>query len=136
MDAAGNVTVLYSFTGQADGGVPTGRLLLDRSGNLYGVTATGGDPNCRCGTVFVLSTTGRLTVLHQFTGGTDGALSAINRRYGLVAVGAELYGATTFGGAPDCDGVSAAARYSRLVVAKSQSCFDSTQAMSDCFHPI
>jgi len=103
MDPTGNVSVLYSFTGQADGGVPTGRLLLDTSGNLYGVTATGGDPNCNCGTVFVLTTTGLLTVLHQFTGGTDGALSPINRRYGLVAVGAGLYGATTFGGSPHCD---------------------------------
>ena len=37
--------VLYSFTGGNDGGTPSGALLMDRSGNLYGTTERGGPSN-------------------------------------------------------------------------------------------
>ncbi len=40
IDPSGNETVLYRFTGGADGSSPSGALLLDGSGNLYGSTAT------------------------------------------------------------------------------------------------
>jgi uncharacterized repeat protein (TIGR03803 family) len=36
--ADGTFTYLHDFSGQADGGVPVGRLLLASDGNLYGVT--------------------------------------------------------------------------------------------------
>jgi len=49
VDAADNETVLYSFTGQGDGGSPTAGLILDSAGNLYGTTTT---------TVFKLNPTG------------------------------------------------------------------------------
>jgi uncharacterized repeat protein (TIGR03803 family) len=64
--AGGNWTVntLHHFTGGYDGGVPFGGLLLDASGNLYGMTSAGGGKSaeCRygCGTVFEL---------HRFKGG-------------------------------------------------------------------
>src|ERR1700722_7282864 len=49
-------TVLYSFTGGADGGDPFAGLILDRAGNLYGTTGYGGifNSSCAagCGTVF------------------------------------------------------------------------------------
>ena len=49
-------TVLYSFQGGADGDEPFTRLTPDKNGNLYGVTALGGnqDSICSggCGTVF------------------------------------------------------------------------------------
>ena len=54
-------TVLYSFTGKADGAVPAVSLLRDAAGNLYGTTYEGGDPLCSgkgitgCGTVFKLA---------------------------------------------------------------------------------
>jgi len=55
-------TVLYSFTGGADGGYPQGNLIFDTSGNLYGTTEFGGNASCTnplgttgCGTVFELS---------------------------------------------------------------------------------
>ena len=38
----GKETVLYSFTGAADGGSPIARLAIDRTGNLYGSTTAGG----------------------------------------------------------------------------------------------
>jgi uncharacterized repeat protein (TIGR03803 family) len=43
-------TVLHSFSGNPDGGVPAGGVILGTTGNLYGTTAEGG-PNGN-GTVF------------------------------------------------------------------------------------
>jgi len=55
----GIVTVLYSFTGGADGGYPTSDLVMGTEGNLYGTTVYGGvagtgcwAPGASCGTVF------------------------------------------------------------------------------------
>lgn len=52
-------TVLHSFTGLADGSVPSGSLLLDGQGNLYGAASQGGNTVCTllrgCGTIFELS---------------------------------------------------------------------------------
>ena len=42
MDSAGNVTVLYSFTGQSDGSWPESQLVQGADGNLYGTAAYGG----------------------------------------------------------------------------------------------
>ena len=55
IDAAGNQTVLYNFTGGADGGEPfdRGSLALDAAGNLYGTTWQGGNDNA--GLVFKLT---------------------------------------------------------------------------------
>jgi uncharacterized repeat protein (TIGR03803 family) len=65
-------TVLYSFTGGADGGFSSGDLIQDAQGNLYGTTSNGGDPECNCGVVFKVDLHGNETVLYPFTGGTDG----------------------------------------------------------------
>ncbi len=71
IDSAGLETVLYSFTGGADGGQPQASLIRDSSGNLYGTTFYGGTGNM--GVVFMLNTAGQETVLYTFTGGADGA---------------------------------------------------------------
>jgi uncharacterized repeat protein (TIGR03803 family) len=43
---------LYNFTGGIDGGLPTGSLVMDGAGNLYGTTPSGGDASqCTTGTV-------------------------------------------------------------------------------------
>jgi uncharacterized repeat protein (TIGR03803 family) len=42
---SGNFSVLYRFTGGADGGLPSGSLTEDASGNLYGATDQGGNGN-------------------------------------------------------------------------------------------
>ena len=43
---AGIHTVLYSFTGGADGGEPYKGVTLDAEGNLYGTAVTGGGGSC------------------------------------------------------------------------------------------
>jgi uncharacterized repeat protein (TIGR03803 family) len=71
-------TILYRFTGRADGAWPAGNLVLDSAGNLYGYTLGGGNNNlCGqvCGVVYELSPGASgwtETVLHTFTGGSDG----------------------------------------------------------------
>ncbi len=66
-------SILYSFSGGADGGDPYGGLIFDSSGNLYGATAglyTGGQG----GSVFKLTPSGDtwiFSVLYSFTDGGD-----------------------------------------------------------------
>jgi uncharacterized repeat protein (TIGR03803 family) len=43
VSSSGKYSVLYRFTGGTDGGLPSGRLTEDASGNLYGATDTGGN---------------------------------------------------------------------------------------------
>jgi uncharacterized repeat protein (TIGR03803 family) len=71
VDTSGNETVLYSFTGGADGGFPFGGVVLDSKGNLYGTTNGGGASGA--GVVFKIDKSGSETVLYSFTGGNDGA---------------------------------------------------------------
>jgi uncharacterized repeat protein (TIGR03803 family) len=72
---SGNETVLYSFTGGADGANPRAGLVQDGRGNLYGTTYRGGSGSCvlGCGVLFKLDVLGNETVLYTFTGGADGA---------------------------------------------------------------
>jgi len=67
----GKETVLHSFAGgSSDGGYPFyGNLLMDKKGNLYGVTEVGGSSSE--GVLYKLSKSGRVTVLYSFTGGTS-----------------------------------------------------------------
>jgi uncharacterized repeat protein (TIGR03803 family) len=72
-------SVLYAFQGVPDGAHPTGNLLFDTSGNLYGTTSRGGaSTNCQsegCGTVFELSPNSggwTETVLYNFQNSSDG----------------------------------------------------------------
>src|SRR6185437_8582721 len=55
IDRHGVERVLYSFNGQADGGRPAGRLVLDGAGNLYGTAFDGGSGG---GVVFKLAPDG------------------------------------------------------------------------------
>ena len=91
---SGKETVVYSFTGGADGAAPEAGLVRDLKGNLYGTTSTGGAYGH--GTVFKIGPTGRETVLYSFTGGSDGDLPA-----SLLILDAKgnLYGTTYQGGA-------------------------------------
>jgi len=99
VDAAGKETVLYSFTGGADGGKPQGGVILDTAGNLYGTTPAGGAANA--GVVYKVDTAGTETVLHSFTGKYDGGTPYA----GLIRDAAgNLYG-TTYDGGPYRAGV-------------------------------
>ena len=62
-------TVLYRFTGGADGKFPWAGLVADASGNFYGTTNAGGKYGG--GVVFKLAGA-KETVMHAFTGGKDG----------------------------------------------------------------
>jgi uncharacterized repeat protein (TIGR03803 family) len=99
---------LYSFCslpGCADGAYPWGGLVRDASGNIYGTTIDGGTyTNCTtnpgCGTIFKLDPSGNETVLHNFTGGSDGA----NPLGGLIIdASGNLYGTAYKGGDTSCD---------------------------------
>ena len=104
LSPTGQQTILYSFTGSTDGGIPIGRLIRDSAGNLYGITSLGGDPTCSCGTVFQLTANGTLNTLHSFLGGTDGSQNQGQAELGLVMIKGNLYGSASFGGITSCDG--------------------------------
>jgi len=53
LDAAGQETVLHTFSAPPDGATPNGGVVLDSSGNLYGTTYQGGEQNA--GVVFKLT---------------------------------------------------------------------------------
>jgi hypothetical protein len=88
--------LLYSFTGNSDGGQPQGPLVIDANGALYGMTAIG------CGTVFQLTPPASqggawgYNNLHTFTGGSDGC----HPLYSGLVIGknGEFYGTTAYGG--------------------------------------
>jgi uncharacterized repeat protein (TIGR03803 family) len=79
--------VLYRFRGGTDGAIPWSRLVRDTAGNLYGTTTSGGSNNY--GTVFMVSSSGRESVLHRFRAGSNGSMPAA----GLIRDSAgNLYG--------------------------------------------
>jgi uncharacterized repeat protein (TIGR03803 family) len=107
-------TILYSFKSGKDGYLPSGNLVFDDAGNLYGATTFGGgkgttcDPYYQyCGTVFKLSPPktkgGKWTekVLHGFAGGSDGAYPNGGL---LLDSSGEIYGTTLWGGSTSCQG--------------------------------
>ncbi len=97
---AGIHTVLYNFTGGADGGEPYKGVTLDAHGNLYGTAVTGGSGSCEggCGVVFKLTNSGGAwtqDVIHTFQG-SDG--SGPGSPVAIDKFG-NLYGTTPTGGA-------------------------------------
>jgi uncharacterized repeat protein (TIGR03803 family) len=91
---SGTETVLYSFTGGADGASPQfANLVRDGAGNLYGTTPGGGAHYV--GIVFKVDAKGVETVLHTFNhadGSWPGGTLALDSK-------GNLYGTTYFGGA-------------------------------------
>lgn len=94
-------TVLYSFTGGADGGEPYKGVTLDAQGNLYGTAVTGGGGACEggCGVVYKLTNSAGVwtqSVIHAFTGGNDGSGPGSPVAFDKHG---NLYGTTPTGGA-------------------------------------
>lgn len=90
-----NETVLYAFGGGSDGSDPQADL-TNVGGVLYGTTYGGGGYTCfstTCGTIFKVTTAGNETVLHRFTGGSDGA----GPLGSLTNLGGMLYGTNSSG---------------------------------------
>ncbi len=102
-ESAWTHSVLHYFTARGGYG-PLNDLTGDSNGNLYGMALEGGLYGG--GTVFKLTPpkpgtrTWKIAVLHDFTGGVDGAFP-YNDNLILDPRGA-LYGATSFGGADAC----------------------------------
>jgi uncharacterized repeat protein (TIGR03803 family) len=97
VDTTGAETVLYNFGSQSgDGSFPTGSVIRDAAGNVYGTTEYGGAYGF--GTVFQVDKNGNETVLHSFAGGTaDGEFPFLS---GLLRdAKGNLYGVTGEGGA-------------------------------------
>jgi uncharacterized repeat protein (TIGR03803 family) len=93
MTPSGTLTRLYSFSGGSDGAVPVAGLVQGVDGNFYGTTYQGGAYGF--GTVFEITSSGALTTLYSFTGGSDGE----NPWGGLLqASDGNLYGTTQAGG--------------------------------------
>ncbi len=98
---SGKETVLLSFNGSPDGGMPLAGLVMDAQGNLYGNAPYGGDFRCGfdgfgCGTVFKLTQTGKMTVPHTFEGGTtDGRVPSGSS---ILDAKGNLYDTTLRGG--------------------------------------
>jgi uncharacterized repeat protein (TIGR03803 family) len=97
ISTAGTVKVIYSFKGGTDGSGPVGSLVYVKD-TFYGATQSGGIA-CRmgsltCGTVYSVTRSGKESVLHRFTSGSDGQ----NPVAGLTDVNGTLYGTTIKGG--------------------------------------
>jgi uncharacterized repeat protein (TIGR03803 family) len=91
-------SVIHSFSGGDDGSGPGSPVVLDKDGNVYGTTPTGGADGF--GTVYQLHhANGQWTfrVIHTFTGGADGSTGSAGR-IAFDAAG-NLYGVATAGGA-------------------------------------
>jgi uncharacterized repeat protein (TIGR03803 family) len=89
-------TMIFSFTDGDNGCGPTGNIVFDASGHLYGTTSYCGIDYA--GTVYRLTpTVGQwsMNILHQFTGGLDGW-----GPYGGLTMDGKgnLYGSTNLGG--------------------------------------
>jgi uncharacterized repeat protein (TIGR03803 family) len=91
--SGGGFKTLYSFTGGNDGSNPGSGVIRDAQGNLYGTTEDGGE--FLSGTLYRLGQGGKLTVLHSFTGGSDGAMPMAEP---ILDGQGNLYGTTEFGG--------------------------------------
>jgi uncharacterized repeat protein (TIGR03803 family) len=102
-DRAGAYNILHLFT-WANG--PTGNLVFDAAGNLYGTTELGGGSGCGgsgCGAAWKLARnpkgTWTVSILHAFTGADGSAPFAA----GLIFDAAgNLYGTTSQGGSTAC----------------------------------
>jgi len=98
MTPQGVVTILHNFgsTVTHDGTFPHGSLVLGADGNFYGTAALGGTANL--GTVFMMTSQGAVTILHNFggTANNDGS----DPQGGMVLGGdGNFYGTTLTGGA-------------------------------------
>jgi uncharacterized repeat protein (TIGR03803 family) len=90
-----NISVLYAFSGGSDGGTPGDGVVVDGSGNLFGITDWGGAYSH--GVVYELTNSASgwtETVLHDFAQGSEGYEPS-----GLVLdSNGNIYGATSQGG--------------------------------------
>ncbi|HTT82777.1 MAG TPA: choice-of-anchor tandem repeat GloVer-containing protein [Rhizomicrobium sp.] len=102
----GTETVLHSFAGDPDGGMPYASLIKVND-KLYGTTSAGGTGYCfylgtgGCGTVFAFDLkTGTESQIYAFCS-QENCVDGANPFANLIDVGGMLYGTTVYGGAND-----------------------------------
>lgn len=94
LDSSGSESILHPFRGNKDGSLPGSDLMIDKKGNVYGTTKSGGSSDG--GTVFKLTSAGVYTVLHAFQAGDPGGYYPLS---GVIAdKRGNLYGTTSGGG--------------------------------------
>jgi len=102
--ASGEFTSLHSFCSQSsctDGAAPIAGLLEARNGLLYGTTSEGGTSgaNCPsvngCGTLFKMTTSGKVTTLYSFCAQANCADGSHPGTRLLQAADGKIYGATS-----------------------------------------
>jgi uncharacterized repeat protein (TIGR03803 family) len=99
LEPSGKEKVLRDFDLPVDGGDLYGGIALDGKGNIYGASYNGGANNG--GTVYELSSKGKVTVLHDFaTDGTDGWGSTAGV---VLDYAGNVYGTTMYGGGASCE---------------------------------
>jgi uncharacterized repeat protein (TIGR03803 family) len=93
--------VLHNFKGGLDGSCPTGSMVVDTAGNVYGTAFRGGASNA--GTVFKLSSSGTFMLIYAFKGGSDGlnplggiARSSTGNIFGTTANGGKFNHGTIY----------------------------------------
>lgn len=93
-------SLLHALGFSVDGGLPASDLMIDKTGNLYGTAAQGGE--FAVGTVFKVAQDGEFTVLHHFAGIEGDTIDGSRPNGGVVAdAKGNLYGTTREGGAHD-----------------------------------
>jgi uncharacterized repeat protein (TIGR03803 family) len=90
----GQLTVLHSFGRGKDGRFPTGGVIMDSSGNLFGTTLAGGGSGF--GTVYKVGTTGSETILHSFANQQGEGQNPVGGL--LLDASGNLFGTTASGG--------------------------------------
>ncbi len=102
----GGLTTLHSFcskTNCADGSNPEAGLVQASNGDFYGTTAFGGANN-NAGTIYEITSGGKLTTLYSFCAQTQ-CTDGYNPVAGLIqATDGNLYGTTPSGGDPMTEG--------------------------------
>ena len=90
--------VIHSFTGGTDGFGPGSGVTVDASGNVYGLTPTGGTYGFGVIYELIPNQKGSYTerIIHAFTGGDDGLGASAGRL--IFDSAGNLYGVTTTGG--------------------------------------
>lgn len=137
----GAVTFVYSFgSSPSDGVTPNGSLLQASDGSFYGTTVNGGANSCstngetnNCGTVFKITPTGAVTILHSFgSSQTDGMAPQgplIQGRDGA------FYGTTAAGGGFNCGYWSGCGTVFRMTPAGQTTTLFAFTSRSDGYGP-
>ncbi len=94
IDAKGREQVVHRFLGSPKGEYPMSNL-TSAYGRLFGTTYSGSRCSGNCGTVYEVTGSDQVRILHSFAGGADG----LNPKGGVITIGnGALYGTTWTGG--------------------------------------